>query len=305
MFVEHHLVELRRERFRPSASVRYVRQALAFARERALANPGAVRSILFVGLLLFVLTVAASVAVALWIEPGLARRLFAFTALGLFPMIGLTLLHVQLIRSPDGTPLDAIGWPSAISLARVALVPAFLVAMVSGRFRLAFVVFALAIVSDVVDGWVARRFQQETRFGAILDPLADILCSFWLFVGLWLGHLVPLSLFALAGARMIMLLAGGSYLYLTHGPVRIHSTMPGKMTGLVLTALVGTRLAFAAFPVSEAARRLVPILIDATGALLAFTLLYGWTIGWLNLRRLRAQHGESAPVVVTDVRFGR
>ena len=305
MFVEHHLVELRRERFRPSASVRYVRQALAFARERALANPGAVRSILFVGLLLFVLTVAASVAVALWIEPGLARRLFAFTALGLFPMIGLTLLHVQLIRSPDGTPLDAIGWPSAISLARVALVPAFLVAMVSGRFRLAFVVFALAIVSDVVDGWVARRFQQETRFGAILDPLVDILCSFWLFVGLWLGHLVPLSLFALAGARLIMLLAGGSYLYLTHGPVRIHSTMPGKMTGLVLTGLVGTRLAFAAFPVSEAARRLVPILIDATGALLAFTLLYGWTIGWLNLRRLRAQHGESAPVVVTDVRFGR
>jgi hypothetical protein len=102
-----------------------------------------------------------------------------------------------------------------------------------------------------------------------------------------------------------MLLVGGSYLYLTHGPVRIHSTMPGKMTGLVLTALVGARLAFVAFPVSETAHRLTPIVIDATGVLLAFTLLYGWTIGWLNLRRLRAQHGAGAPGVVTDVRFGR
>jgi cardiolipin synthase (CMP-forming) len=305
MFVEHHLVELRRERFRLPACARYVRRAFAFARESALANPGAVRSILSVGLLLFVLTVAASVAVALRIDAGLARRLFVYTALGLFPMIGLTLLHVQLIRSPDGTPLDAIGWPSAISLARVALVPAFLVAMVGGRFRLAFVVFGLAIVSDVLDGWIARRFHQETRFGAILDPLVDILCSFWLFVGLWLGHLVPVTLFAFAAARMVMLLAGGSYLYLTHGPVRIHSTIPGKLTGLVLTALVGTRLAIAAFPVNEATRHLAPILIDATGVLLAFTLLYGWTIGWLNLRRLRARHGEAEPAVVTEVRFRR
>ncbi len=304
MFVEHHLVELRRERFRPGAWLRYVRLAFGFARERALANPAAVRSILFVGLLLFVLTVASSVAVSLTVDPTLARRLFTFTALGLFPMIGLTLLHVQLIRSPDGTPLDAIGWPSAITLMRVALVPAFLVAMVGGYFRLAFIVFACAIASDVLDGWVARRFRQETRLGAILDPLVDILCSFWLFVGLWIGGLVPLALFVLAGTRMLMLLVGGSYLYLTHGPVRIHSTVPGKMTGLVLTALVGMRLAIAAFPVGASAHRLTPILVDATGVLLAFTLLYGWSIGWLNLRRLRARAEDAPPKVVTDIRFG-
>jgi cardiolipin synthase len=217
-------------------------------------------------------------------------------------MIGLTLLHVDLIRSPDGTPLDAIGWPSVISLARVGLVPAFLVAMVGGRFRLAFVVFTVAIVSDVLDGWVARHFHQETRFGAILDPLVDILCNFWLFVGLYLGGLVPPLLLLLAATRMIMLLVGGSYLYLTHGPVRIHSTVPGKLTGLVLTALVAMRLMVAAFPAGDNAHRLTPIVIDATGVLLAFTLLYGWVIGWLNLRRLRA--GAESAKVVTDVRFG-
>ena len=298
MFVEHHLVELRKDGYTASAWLAYVRRALAFARERALANPAAVRSILSVGLLLFSLTLAGSVALALLGDAGLARSIFAWTVLGLFPMITLVLLHVDLIRAPDGTPLDAIGWPSVITLARVALVPSFLIAMLGGRYRLAFAVFAAAIVSDVLDGWVARHFGQETRFGAILDPLVDILCSFWLFVGLWLGGLVPWPLIALATTRMLMLLVGGGYLYVTHGPVRIHSTVPGKLTGLVLTALVAMRLFATAFP-AEPGARLTPIVIDAIGAILAFTLLYGWTIGWLNLRRLRSLHAD----VVTDVRF--
>ena len=301
MFVEHHLVELRKANFTASAWVTYVRRALAFARERALANPAAVRSILSVGLLLFSVTLAGSVALALLGDPGLARRVFAWTTIGLFPMIALTLLHVDLVRAPDGTPLDALGWPSVITLARVGLVPAFLVAMIGGRFQLAFLVFACAIVSDVLDGWVARHFDQETKFGAILDPLVDILCSFWLFVGLWLGGLVPGLLFLLATARMLLLLVGGAYLYLTHGPVRIHSTVPGKLTGLVLTSLVAMRLFTAAFPDPSGAR-LVPIVIDAIGALLAFTLLYGYVIGWLNLRRLRSL--SAGAKVVDDVRFG-
>jgi cardiolipin synthase len=298
MFVEHHLVELRKDGYTASGWVTYVRRALAFARERALANPAAVRSILSVGLLLFSLTLAASAALALLGDPALARTIFAWTVLGLFPMITLVILHVDLIRAPDGTPLDALGWPSVITLARVALVPSFLIAMMGGRYRLAFAVFAAAIVSDVLDGWVARHFGQETRFGAILDPLVDILCSFWLFVGLGLGGLVPWPLIALATTRMLMLLVGGGYLYVTHGPPRIRSTIPGKLTGLVLTALVAMRLFATAFP-AEPGARLMPIVIDAIGAILTFTLLYGWTIGWLNLRRLRSLHTD----IVTDVRF--
>jgi len=304
VFLETYLVDLRRERYRPAAWIRYTRQALAFARERALANPGAVRSILSVGLLLFVATVLLSVALGLWVDAAMARRVFLFTAIGLFPMIGLTLLHVDLVRAPDGTPLDALGWPSAITLTRVALIPAFLVFMVERRFGLALAAFAVAIVSDVADGWIARHFGQETRFGTILDPVVDIVCSFWLFVGLWLGHLVPFVPFLLAALRAVLLIIGGSYLYLTLGPVRIHSTVPGKLTGLLLTALVVARLAFAAFPAGSVAARLTPMVVDAISILLGFTLLYGYVIGWLNFRRLRASTAAAKPVVLTDVRFG-
>jgi len=302
MFVERHLAELRRDRFHPIAWLRYVRAALAHARERALANPAAVRSILFVGLILFVAALAAAGLVAALVDPGLARRAFLWTVVGLVPMIGLTLLHVDLVRDRAGTPLDALGWPSAITLTRVALVPAFLVFMVEGRLRLGFLVFVAAIVSDLLDGWVARRFRQETLFGGILDPLSDILCSFWLFLGMALGGLVTPAVCVLATVRMLMLLIGGAWLHLTLGPVEIRSTIPGKLTGLVLTALVTARLGFAAFDVGPLGARLSPLALDAIGVLLAFSIVTGYVSGWTNLRRLqRVQRGAR---VVTDVRFG-
>jgi len=302
MFVERHLIELRRDRYTPAAWVRYVRGALAHARERGIANPSAVRSILFVGLMLFLAALAAAGLLAVVVDADLARSAFGWTVVGLVPMIALTVLHVDLVRDRAGTPLDALGWPSAITLTRVALVPAFIVFAVDGRYRLAFAVFLVAILSDVIDGWVARRFRQETLFGTILDPLADILCTFWLFFGLWLGGLVPPVIYALATLRMTMLLVGGAYLHLTHGPVHIHSTIPGKMTGLLVTALVTARLVFAAFDAGATEARLMPLIFDALVVLLAFTVASGWVAGWLNLRRLQ-KRGKSAPVV-TDVRFG-
>ena len=302
MFVERHLIELRRDRFTPAAWVRYVRGALAHARERAIANPAAARSILFVGLILFFVALAAAGVLALVVDAGLARRAFAWTVVGLVPMIGLTLLHVDLVRDRAGTALDALGWPSAITLTRVALVPAFLVFAIEGRHRLAFAVFIAAILSDLADGWVARHFRQETLFGTILDPLADILCTFWLFFGMWLGGLVPSLVCALATLRMGMLLVGGAWLHLTHGPVHIHSTIPGKLTGLIVTALVSARLAFAAFDAGPIEPRLLPLVFDALVVLLAFTVATGWVSGWMNLRRLQKRRGPDP--VVTDVRFG-
>ncbi len=303
MFVERHLVPLRRDRYTPAAWVRYVRAALAHSRERALANTPAVRSVLFVGLVLFLGTLACAGILAVVVDPGLARRVFAWTVVGLVPMIALTVMHVDLVRDRAGTPLDAVGWPSAITLSRVALVPAFLVFSSEGRFRLAFAVFALAIVSDLLDGWVARRFHQETLFGTILDPLADILCTFWLFVGMWLGGLVPTFVLVLATLRMLMLLGGGAWLHVTHGPVHIHSTIPGKMSGLLVTALVTARLAFAAFDAGPLEARLQPLVFDALVVLLAFGLASGWASGWNNLRRMQKRRGPEP--VVTDVRFGR
>lgn len=63
--------------------------------------------------------------------------------------------------------------PNLLTLLRLFLVPCFLVASYRGRFTLAFVLFVTAAVTDIFDGMIARRFNQRSRLGALLDPAAD------------------------------------------------------------------------------------------------------------------------------------
>ena len=71
--------------------------------------------------------------------------------------------------------------PNALTLLRIFLVPFFLVASMRGMFTAAFVIFVSAAVTDIFDGMIARRFNQRSRLGAILDPAADktmLVCGF-------------------------------------------------------------------------------------------------------------------------------
>ncbi len=63
--------------------------------------------------------------------------------------------------------------PNALTLLRLFAVPVFLYASFRGEYRLAFFIFAGAAFTDFLDGVIARRFNQRSRIGAILDPAAD------------------------------------------------------------------------------------------------------------------------------------
>src|SRR5207253_6023829 len=69
--------------------------------------------------------------------------------------------------------LNNLTVPNALTLLRLAIVPVFLVASFRGDFTLAFILFVSAAATDVIDGFVARRFNQRSRLGAVLDPAAD------------------------------------------------------------------------------------------------------------------------------------
>lgn len=76
--------------------------------------------------------------------------------------------------------------PNLVTLSRLFLSPLFLVAFVNGgeagrRWALALAVFFE--VTDMVDGYLARRFQQTSQLGKILDPLADSVSRFTVFLG--------------------------------------------------------------------------------------------------------------------------
>lgn len=93
---------------------------------------------------------------------------------------------------PD--PLSRRVWtlPNAISMLRLLLVPVFLwLVLVPEADALALAVLAVSGISDWVDGWLARRLDQQTVLGQLLDPVADRLYILAVVVGLALREVIP------------------------------------------------------------------------------------------------------------------
>ena len=81
--------------------------------------------------------------------------------------------------------------PNLLSLLRLALVPVFLVLIITGHSITAFLVLALASFTDWLDGYLARKLNQVTRIGALLDPAADRLYIFATLIGLAVTGSIP------------------------------------------------------------------------------------------------------------------
>ncbi len=76
--------------------------------------------------------------------------------------------------------------PNLLTLLRLLLIPCFIVASWRGEYVVAFALFVSAAVTDILDGAIARRLNQRSRIGAILDPAADkiMIVSGFLFYAL-------------------------------------------------------------------------------------------------------------------------
>lgn len=98
--------------------------------------------------------------------------------------------------------------PNLISLARIFMVLPVVMLLAAQRYTAALVLFAVAGISDALDGFLAKRFGWTSRLGAILDPLADkaLLVSTYLALG-WLG-LIPWWLVAVVIARDAVIVSG-------------------------------------------------------------------------------------------------
>ncbi len=120
----------------------------------------------------------------------------------------------------------------------MTLVPLVVYLLVRDQREAALWLFAIAGLSDAVDGFVARRFNQRTRLGAILDPLADKLLIVATALALaWLG-LLPAWLAAIIVGRDLVILAGAlSYHYLI-GPYEMAPSLPGKVCTFSQVVLV-------------------------------------------------------------------
>ena len=113
--------------------------------------------------------------------------------------------------------------PNLLSLLRLALVPVFLIQLISRHFEIAILVLALASLTDYLDGYFARKWNQVTRLGQLLDPAADRLYIFSTLVGLAIAGIIPVWLTLVIIGRDLMLAIVYPVLA-THGygPLPVH-----------------------------------------------------------------------------------
>ena len=140
---------------------------------------------------------------------------------------------------------------SKITLVRVAFIPVFMVLMyLSGGepnlwMWLSLAVFILASVTDYIDGYVARKYDQTSDFGKFLDPLADkllvisamtILCQ-WGRMPAWALMIVLTREFAVTGLRLVAVGKGKVIAAGWSGKVKTASTMVGLCVWMAFPAV--------------------------------------------------------------------
>ena len=133
---------------------------------------------------------------------------------------------------------------SKITLARVAMIPLFMAVLLMGYHWAALIIFAIASLTDFVDGYIARHYNQTSDFGKFLDPLADkllvtaamLIFVQWNRMPAWAVMIVLAREFAVSGLRMVAATGGKVLAAGWSGKVKTFATMVGLCVMMVFSA---------------------------------------------------------------------
>lgn len=160
--------------------------------------------------------------------------------------------------------------PNVLSIARLVLIPVFLWLLGTAQFGWALVVVIVSSLTDFVDGYIARRFNQVSRIGQLLDPAVDRLFIFTTLIGLAWQQILPWWLVIVIVLRDVALAVLGIVLANHgYGPLPVHHL--GKVATFALLFALPTLVLSSAVPA------LAPV-SDPVGWALALwgAFLYWW-----------------------------
>ena len=140
--------------------------------------------------------------------------------------------------------------PNTLSLLRLLMIPVFVLVLFSGTpnaYYYAAGIFLLASLTDVLDGYIARKYNQITKLGRFLDPAADKLMKVTAIICLTILGVVPVWVIIALFAKELLMLCGGILFYRRSSDFPA-SNLFGKAAEFFLCALV---LAHILFPIPE------------------------------------------------------
>jgi cardiolipin synthase len=167
--------------------------------------------------------------------------------------------------------------PNLLSFFRLALVPVFLYFVITASDALALIVLVVSSLTDFLDGFLARRLNQISRLGQLLDPAADRLYIFAALIGLAWREVLPWWLVIVIVARDVMLAVLGVILA-NHGfgPLSVHHL--GKVATFCLFLALPLLMLGEAFPL------VAPISLPVGWAFALWGAFLYWWAGFIYVR---------------------
>lgn len=160
--------------------------------------------------------------------------------------------------------------PNILTIIRFIIVPFMTYFLINENFTIAILLYVLASATDVLDGFIARKFNLITDLGKFLDPLADKLLQFAALVGLWVVGLIPLWIVVIFFIKEISMGLGAIKLLKKH--IIIQSKWFGKLSTIFFfMAIVASMLSS---KIKLLSSYIIPLFILALMSLLFAFIMY-------------------------------
>ena len=166
-----------------------------------------------------------------------------------------------------------------LTILRLCLVPLVIAAISQHRFGLALAGFIVAGLTDAIDGYIARNFNQMTELGAVLDPLADKSLLVSIFITLGILGIIPTWLVIIVVARDMMIIGAVMVSWLLDNPVEIRPLLVSKANTLAQIIFAAYKLGTLAF---AAEWPLVDMALMILVSLLTVVSIAAYLSGWLK-----------------------
>lgn len=126
-----------------------------------------------------------------------------------------------------------INTANKFTLCRILLIPFFVILLIYNYIGASLFVFAIASLTDALDGIIARKWDQKTRLGTFLDPMADKALLVASFIALAILGLLPSWLAVITISRDLIIVFGSLIVYILTGNLNFYPTILGKITTVV------------------------------------------------------------------------
>lgn len=103
--------------------------------------------------------------------------------------------------------------PNILTVARFFLIPFIIYFLVVDNYFLSFVFLTISGLTDILDGFIARKFNFITNFGKLIDPLADKATQLSVLITLTLKNIIPFWMIVIVALKEATMIAGASFLY--------------------------------------------------------------------------------------------